>query len=124
MKMPQFDFRLIREINPDNIEIYTDIDFERNSSLEIENCINETLKPVKVDYRFDLWFDDNDTGYFKKEGLRVDIHYGVMTGFIFYVNNNYTDLEISKIENWIEVICKCMLIKEEIRLRGKKDSLK
>lgn len=113
------DFKILRTTKEGEITIFTNVVLEPNSSYEIENCIKETLKPLKeVEYNFDYWFDDNDNGHFIKDNLRVDIHYGVMTDFTFYVNKNYSELELSKIETWIEKIYSCLLTKEKLRIEN------
>ena len=83
-------FKIIRKNNDESIEFYANVSLEPNSSLEIENCIRQKLHPIsELKYRFDLWFDDNDSGYFIKDSIRVNIHYGVMTDFSFEIDNEY-----------------------------------
>lgn len=111
--MSTSELKIIRNINDSNIEFITNITLEPNSSYEIKNCIIETISPLKkVEYNFDFWFDDNDSGYFIKDKIRVNIHYGVMYDFTFTVENKYSKEDLSKIEDWIYQIYSCMLQKE------------
>lgn len=117
--MHKSDLKIIRSIKDNNIEFCTNTSLETNSSYEIENCINETISPVnELNYKFDYWFDDNDTGYFIKDNIRVDIHYGVMFDFTFTIENKYSEFDLNKIENWIKDIYLCMLQKEKIRIEN------
>lgn len=114
--MKDLDLKINRHEKSDKIEFYTSMILEPNSSYEIENCIRDAVRPKKMEYRFDLWFDDNDSGYFIKDNLKVEISYGVMTDFIFYTDINYSEDELRKVEGWIKAICLKLLEKEKIRL--------
>lgn len=117
--MHKSDLKIIRKTKDNSIEFYTNKSLELNSSYEIENCIKDTLSPIKeLNYTFDYWFDDNDSGYFIKDNIRIDIHYGVMMDFTFTIGNKYSEIEMNKIENWIKDIYVCMLEKEKIRLEN------
>ena len=114
--MKNSNFKLIRNITKTQIEIFANKNLERNTSYEIQNCIRDTIKPKELIYKFDYWFDDNDSGYFLKENIKVEIHYGVMTDFTFYIDKKHTESEIQKVENWIELIFQCLREKEKKRL--------
>ncbi len=123
--MHKTDLKIIRSIKDNNIEFCANTSLEPNSSYEIENCINETIGPLQeINYRFDYWFDDNDTGYFIKDNIRVDIHYGVMFDFNFTIENKYSELDLNKIENWIKDVYLCMLQKEKIRIENSNEENK
>ena len=115
----KFDFKLIRSSKENTNEFYANTSVEPNSSYEIENCIKNVIKPSELDYQFDFWFDDNDNGYFIKDGLKVEIHYGVMSDFTFSVSNQYNDSELKIIEKWIEMIYSCLLEKEKLKSEQK-----
>jgi hypothetical protein len=117
--MHKSDLKIIREVKDNSIEFYTNKSLEPNSSYEIENCIKDRISPIKeLKYKFDYWFDDNDSGYFIKDNIRIDIHYGVMMDFTFTIENKYSEIEMNKIENWIKDIYVCMLEKEKIRIEN------
>ena len=117
--MHKSNLKIIRKTKDNSIEFYTNKSLEPNSSYEIENCIKERISPIKeLNYKFDYWFDDNDSGYFIKDNIRVDIHYGVMMDFTFTIENKYSEIELNKIENWIKEIYLCMLEKEKIRIEN------
>ena len=117
--MHKSDLKIIRETKNNSIEFYTNRSLEPNSSYEIKNCIKDKISPIKeLNYKFDYWFDDNDSGYFIKDNIRIDIHYGVMMDFTFTIENKYSEIELNKIENWIKDIYECMLEKEKNRIEN------
>lgn len=107
--MDAFDFKIIKKVKTDNIEFYMNRSIEPNNSYEIENCIKKTIKPSELHYEFDFWFDDNDSGYFIKDNIKVEITYGVMDDFTFTTSSNLNENELEKVEFWITKIMTCIL---------------
>jgi hypothetical protein len=117
--MKNSNLKIIKTIKETEVEFFTNFYLEPNSSYEIDNCVREIIKPTEFAYRLDIWFDNNDSGHFVKDDLRVEISYGVMKDFCFTASKDYTEAELDKIENWIIKIYTCMLEKEKIRLDEK-----
>lgn len=103
-------YKLVESISENSKITYYFVGFDDwRDFVKIMNIVKNNIKPDKSNYQ---GITDMN-GYFKKDGLYIEVQYDEMIGNYLEFNGDKTDENLNRIKEWSEIIFDNLIISVE-----------